>query len=112
MNCIAISSHKSSYPTPIRLEPGDIVTVGRRDQEYPGWIWVITSAGNEGWAPESHIRIGSLETAVAKNAYTSRELDTQVGEYLSCKVELNGWLWVENVNGDSGWVPKTSVRAV
>ena len=111
IDCIAITPHRSNYPDPIRLEAGDAVVLGRKDEQHPGWIWVISPTGNEGWAPESLIRIDTPDSGVATNAYTARELDTQVGERLSCKSELHGWLWVENEKGESGWIPKESVRA-
>lgn len=88
------------------------MTLGRRDDQYPGWIWVKTPSGNEGWAPESLIRIVTPESGEVTTAYTARELNTQVGERLTCMSELRGWLWVENVRGESGWIPKETVEAV
>ncbi len=111
MDYVAVSSHKSKYPDPICLKPGDAVTLGRRDAEYPGWIWVTSPSGNEGWAPESILQIDTAQDGVAIGDYTARELNTQVGERLSGLNELEGWLWVENEKGDSGWVPKSTVRA-
>jgi hypothetical protein len=110
MDRIVITRHRSQYPDPIRFEKGDALTLGRRDDEYPGWIRVVIPSGNEGWAPESYIRIEAPTSGVATRAYTARELNTEVGERLSYKSELNGWLWVENTKGESGWVPKETVR--
>ena len=112
MDCVAHSQHRSKYPDPICLKPGDRVVLGRSDEEYAGWIWVTAPSGNEGWAPESIIRVESPEAGVATAEYTARELDTQVGDRLSCGSELGGWLWVENERGESGWVPKAAVRAI
>ena len=112
MDCIAVTPHRNNYPDPIRLKTGDTVALGRKDDQYPGWIWITTACGDEGWAPESLIRIETKDSGVATSAYTARELDTHAGERLACKSELGGWLWVENEKGQSGWVPKDSVRAI
>ena len=108
---VAVSPHRSNYPDPISFEPGDTVALGRRDAQHRGWIWVTAPSGKQGWAPESFVRISTPEEGVATSAYTARELNTDVGERLSCVTELAGWLWVENEKGESGWVPKDTVRA-
>ncbi len=88
-----------------------MVSLGRRDEQYPDWIWVVSPTGKEGWAPESLIRRDSAESGVVTCAYTARELDTQVGELLICRDEQAGWLWAENEKCESGWVPKETLRA-
>lgn len=108
---IVVTPHRSKYPDPIRLEAGDILRLGRRDREYPGWIWVTTPSDKRGWAPESIIRIDAPSQGVATREYTARELDTEVGERLSCLAELEGWLWAENEAGESGWVPRDTLSA-
>ena len=112
MDRVVVTAHKSKYPDPVCFEPGDTLALGRRDDRYPGWIWVVSPAGKEGWAPESYIRADAPDSGVAIHAYTARELDTRVGELLSCSRELNGWLWVVNENGESGWVPGDTVSTV
>lgn len=111
MKLVVICEHKSEYPNPISFAPDDALVLGRRDDEYPGWIWVLTPSGNEGWAPESLIRVTNPSNGVAMASYTSRELDTRVGEHLFNRRELSGWLWVENEEGKAGWIPKNTVRA-
>jgi SH3-like domain-containing protein len=82
--------------------------VGRRDDEYPGWIWTIVADGNAGWAPESLLEIDG-ETALTKSDYTARELNTQVGDALDVVRELTGWLWVRNERDEEGWIPAATV---
>jgi hypothetical protein len=53
-----IAPHKASYPDPISFSPSDRLKLGRRDDQYPGWIWTTIADGKEGWAPESLIHIG------------------------------------------------------
>ncbi len=111
MRYVAVRQHRSKHPDPISLKPGDPVALGTRDEQHPGWIWVTTPSGKQGWAPESIIRLDTPEGGVATTHYTARELDTRVGDRLSCVRELAGWLWVENEKGESGWVPKSTVGA-
>ncbi len=111
MPLVAVTPHTSAYPDPIRFQPGDPLVLGERDGEYPGWIRVRTADGNAGWAPEQLIEIQSQTRGVALASYTARELDTEAGEVLVCHRELNGWLWVENSRGATGWVPKRTTDA-
>ena len=108
---IITAQHKSSYPDPIQFSPGGRLVLGKQDDEYPGWIWVTTPSGNQGWAPESIIRCESETGGVALEEYTARELNTVVGERLRCTRELAGWLWVENDKGRWGWIPGKTARA-
>ena len=36
MNFVVTTAHRSNYPDPDRLSPGNRVTLGRRDVRYPG----------------------------------------------------------------------------
>jgi len=104
-----ITSHRSSYPRSISFRQGEALTAGRRDDEYPGWIWVTTEDGNAGWAHESLLDLSDTGAAVAREDYTARELDTEEGERVRSLRELDGWAWVENERRQSGWVPVTTL---
>ncbi len=112
MDCTVVVAHVSSYPDPIRFSRGDRVAVGRSDDRYPGWIRVTIDSGNEGWAPQSVLRIEPSGAGVALEEYSAQELDTTVGESVRSLRELAGWLWVEDARGRQGWIPKASVRAL
>ena len=112
MEYVIIAAHKSSFPDPVRSSPGDRLVLGKKDEEYPGWIWVTIPSGLQGWAPESLIRFETEKSGVALEEYTARELDTTEGEHVRCTRELAGWLWVENVAGQTGWIPKKSALAM
>ncbi len=113
MNFIATSEHRSNYPRPIAFEPGDLLKLGEADSEYPGWVWVTTPDGNQGWAPEQYLAVheNSLE-ASANQSYSAYELDTQVGERLEVLQELNQWVLVRNSTGNIGWVPRETTTPV
>ena len=109
---IVVSSHTVDYPNPIQFSKGDELALGERDTEYFGWIWVTTADNNAGWAPESLIERTSSHSGTALCEYTARELDTHIGDIVSCIRELHGWLWVEKKNEESGWIPKDSVTSI
>ncbi len=108
---VAIRYIVISSPNPIQFSKGDQLILRKRDTEYHGWIWVTTADNNEGWAPESLIERTSSNSGNALVEYTARELDTHIGDIVSCIRELHGWLWIEKDNGESGWVPKETVAA-
>jgi len=108
---LAITPHKSVYPEPVEFEEGDLLELGRKDTEYPGWIWVRTSKTKEGWAPEQYIEITGHGTGVGLKNYTARELNTETGEELNVICETNGWYWVEDRRGEKGWVPVETTKS-
>ncbi|MBE9101043.1 SH3 domain-containing protein [Vacuolonema iberomarrocanum] len=107
-----IEAYTTPYPNPVKFEVGEQVSLGQRDDEYPGWIWVTASGGKEGWAPEVLLDIdASGSRATALETYSARELNTHEEEILTVYRELNEWYWVCNADGQMGWVPiKTVTR--
>lgn len=106
MRITAVVAHKNKFHDPVCLSPQDRLVLGKPDTEYPGWIWVRTPSGNEGWTPISAIQIISNTVGIAKESYSARELNTAVGETLILHRERDDWLWVENEMGECGWIPK------
>ena len=107
----ATADYDVSYPHPVSLAPGDRVELGRADTTWPGWVWVRTESGLEGWAPESALeRVADQSQAVAREDYTARELSMKKGDELESLRELNGWLWVRNQHGEEGWVPAFNLK--
>jgi SH3-like domain-containing protein len=104
MRLRVVRQHRSAYPDPVTFEPGDRLEAGRRDKQYPGWIWVTTADGREGWAPEQYLDL-QQSPAVALVQYSARELDTEPGDEVERLEALNGWLLVCNARGECGWVP-------
>uniref|UniRef100_UPI003BB7AF64 SH3 domain-containing protein n=2 Tax=unclassified Endozoicomonas TaxID=2644528 RepID=UPI003BB7AF64 len=99
-----IKRHKSNYPSPISFMAGEVVSIGKYDEEYPGWVWITKTDGNEGWAPVQFLEIDSNKGVATEN-YNAVELNTYVGETLLIEQELNEWGWAKNSLGSFGWVP-------
>ncbi|MCP4981874.1 MAG: ligand-binding protein SH3 [Gammaproteobacteria bacterium] len=111
MIAVVIKEHISNYPRPIKFKSAEHFEVGIEDPEYPGWIWVITREGNEGWAPLEYIEIlPGTRGGIAKYDYCARELDVELGERLQIDDRHCGWLKASNSRGKSGWIPQACVE--
>ncbi len=106
-----IEKYTSAYPDPIKFQKGEKLSVGVRDDEYQGWVRVTTKCGNEGWAPEQYINLGTTQSTAAKD-YNATELSTKLGEVLFIKKVLNEWAWSENSSGQVGWVPCKTIEPI
>lgn len=106
-----IKAHRSSFPKPIEFKFKDSLKVGVEDTEYPGWVWVETEDGNEGWAPVEYVEVFDDATqGIAKRSYFAKELDVEIGEVVQVDITLSGWLYVTNSRGEAGWVPQHCVH--
>ena len=111
MKWVAHTAYTCSYPNPINFRQGECVQLGKRDNEYEGWIWVTTADGNQGWAPIQYLQMDETDgQALALHDYTARELNASAGDQLTLHYELNGWAWVEKRDGSTGWVPCSTIR--
>lgn len=100
----AVKPWKVVYTDPVCGVVGDRFALGRRDDEYPGWVWATSADGRAGWLPESWLRVEG-ESGVLLCHYTAAELPLEPGDVISGELVLNGWLWAINTVGQEGWVP-------
>jgi uncharacterized protein YgiM (DUF1202 family) len=107
---VAISAHEIPERPPIRVEVGERVKVGKRDSEWPAFVFVTSEKGS-GWVPERHLdRRGS--NAVVTKAYDTAELQTGEGDELEVLREdlTSGWAWCRAEDGREGWVPERTLE--
>jgi len=107
---VVVEAHTIPERPPFRLAVGDVVSVGRRDQEWPAFVFVTGSEGS-GWVPARHLSSESgRATAIA--AYDTTELPTSVGDMLEVvtRDDEAGWLWCRSADGREGWVPARTVE--
>jgi len=99
------TAHHSNYPNPIHFRRGEPLRLGKRDDEYPGWVWTTTTDGNQGWAPLVLMDLVDDHSAIAQRDYNARELETEPGDRVEVIEQLNDWSWVIPQDGEPGWVP-------
>jgi hypothetical protein len=97
--------------SPLHLQYGDTVTVGPRDQSWPGWIWVTTADGRGSYVPEDILEHDD-GTALVRIAFSARDLSVTKGETVTGLREVKGWLWCRNSAGEEGWLPEFVLHAV
>jgi D-aminopeptidase len=101
----AVASHAIPLRPPVRVDVGDEVAVGERDDTWPAFVFVTCDKG-EGWIPSRHLT-ASEGSATVRHAYDTTELPTTRGEELGVlrRDDDSGWLWCRNDVGREGWVP-------
>jgi hypothetical protein len=108
----ATEAHAVSDRRAIQVHPGDQVTVGERDDDWPAFSFV-TALDGSGWVPTRHL---STATGAAKvlRAYDTTELPTMAGEVLEVveRDDESGWHWLRNADGREGWVPDRTLEAI
>ncbi|MBJ7264252.1 MAG: ligand-binding protein SH3 [Burkholderiaceae bacterium] len=109
MKYTVVRQHRSEYPYPICLTQGDALTIGARYDGPEGWSeWYFCEVpGQAGaWVPRQLIERVPGTCGLAKEDYSSRELDVDVGDVLSATRHIDGWVWCHRASpDDAGWVP-------
>ncbi len=101
----AIAGYQAAYPNPLILAAGESVQTGRRDPQFPGWVWCTNNSGQGAWVPEKYLDLHG-ETGIARQDYSSAELTVCAGEPLTLLKFESGWYWTRNRAGQTGWVPE------
>ena len=102
--CRVIKAYSSPYTDPWIITKGEILSIGEKESEWPGWIWCTNNSEKSRWVPESYLEISGV-TGKAKQDYNATELSVKVGEEAE-------WFWVINQQGKSGWVPIKNVKII
>lgn len=112
MRARASSDHEVPARLPIRLEPGDEVTVGERDTQWPAFVFVKGRSG-EGWVPSRHLT-ANTGTAVVIAPYDTTEIALAAGEEVAVldRDDESGWWWCRRADGAEGWVPETALDPI
>ena len=103
-HALVVRDYHAQYSHPIAMQAGDRIQIGRRDEDYQGWIWCTHSDGRSGWVPESLVSIDGNDGR-AQCDYTAKELSAVTGEVLELGEAHSGWIWATNSRGESGWLP-------
>ena len=52
-----ISNYDSAYPDPLVFRKGDMLKIGTKTSEWPGWVWCTNENGKSGWIPLKNVKI-------------------------------------------------------
>ena len=106
-----IQSWHVSRPIVVELRAGEIVRIGRRNEQWAAWMWCTGSSGKGCWVPENYLTAHDDGlTGWLTRDYCSAELEIEAGEWLSLHLEEGGWWFACNASGASGWVPASHIR--
>lgn len=109
--CRVIEDYRSPYTDPWIMTKDEILSIGEKESEWPGWIWCTNNSGESRWVPESYLEI-SGKIGKANQDYNAIELSIKVGELLIIEEDEAEWFWVTNQKGKSGWVPIKNVKMI
>jgi hypothetical protein len=96
---------RASYPDPLLVRSGDVLTTGERSDRWPLFLWCTASDGRAGWVPESVLSIETDGAATAHRDYDTAELTVSPGASVTVLERLAGWSWCRDEAGRCGWVP-------
>jgi SH3-like domain-containing protein len=103
--------HIVEYPNPLEVVSGDKVSVGREDDEFPGWRWCKAPDGRQGWIPVE-LLAGEGAEAIVVQEYSARELGVKPGEAVIVEDARHSWLLVRNARGERGWIPERNTETM
>ena len=105
-----IADYRASFPDPIRVKEGDIVTLDfQKKTNISGWVWCTQESGKSGWIPESYLEIQGLTGRMICD-YDAIELTIHVGNILTVHKEESDFYWATDQRDNQGWIPVSHVE--
>jgi hypothetical protein len=115
MKYMVIENHRTEFSNPITLKQGEKVILGEEseDETMPNWIFCKKmDDSNEGWVPKQIIKNQNNYGEIIED-YSAKELDIDKKTIVEGIKELNGWLWLKNIQtNEIGWVPINNLRKI
>jgi len=105
-----LRAYKPQYPDPIEFRAGESIQVGKRDTEWPEFVWATDPRGRSGWVHQDRLS-AHAGLALATRGYSARELEAEAGARVQLLEEAGGWWWVEDERGRRGWLPAKTLSA-
>ncbi|MGP6207480.1 SH3 domain-containing protein [Cuniculiplasma sp. SKW3] len=105
-----IKGHHRSYNLAPTFQSGTKVTMNRRDDEWPSWIWCTDDSGQCAWIPEQLLSLLDFNRAILKTFYDSNELTVEAGEIVYGSKNIDGWVWCRDSAGKEGWIPESNLE--
>lgn len=99
----ANADYEEKDSDPIKLEPGDEISVGLADRAWPGWVWASDRNGNDGYVPEEILEPLGEGRYAAMDAFDPTVLTLRRGDRIESLKQIHGWHWCRNERGEEGW---------
>ncbi|MFX1369151.1 MAG: hypothetical protein ACFFAY_11170 [Promethearchaeota archaeon] len=101
-----IKTHRPESSDSLKMNVGDLLRGEERKTRWDGWIWCTNESGISAGIPEVYLSKQSQSGLYkALRDYDSFELSVDIGGILTVKETAASWAWVENPDGEEGWVP-------
>jgi hypothetical protein len=94
----------------IRFRAGDNLVVGRRNLQFPEFVWCATEDGHAGWVLERRLQMTAPGEAIARSDYDAAQLTVAKNEILDVLERADTWWRCRNASGAEGWVPAGSLE--
>lgn len=106
MKKAVVEDHEASYPDPIAVEAGDVISLSGAKDNWDGyeWLWAEGPDGKAGWVPDTILECHDGKTYAIRR-YSAMELTCRKGEVLLAIEETHGWAWCRSDSGRQDWVP-------
>ena len=72
--CKVISDYKSPYIDPLKIRKAEILRIGNKESEWPGWVWCTNKKGKQRWVPRNYMDIQG-NTGIMLQDYEATELN-------------------------------------
>jgi uncharacterized protein YgiM (DUF1202 family) len=106
-----IKAYTSPYTEPAKFKTGQVLSIGKKDSEWSGWVWCSDESGLSRWVPESYV-ILSENSCTMKCDYEATELQVRIGDSLTATKKEADWYWCKHEDGRIGWVPCDNVKII
>ena len=98
-------------PRPLVLPANEQVNVIRKDESWPGWVW-IKAGGLAGWIPETSLDSCEKPRATTTVPFNGTELSAKKGDVLQAIGSAPGWILARNEARETGWFPLFNLKPV
>jgi hypothetical protein len=104
------ASRARDHVVNIQFRAGATLVVGRRNLQYPEFVWCATEDGQAGWVPEMRFEMTGPGEALATSDHDAAQLTIVKGDILEVLERTQTWWRCRNAAGAEGWVPVDSIE--
>jgi hypothetical protein len=105
------SAYTSTNTDETVIRAGEEIVLGKRCEEWPGWVWCVAADGWQAWVPDSCLEIHDQHARFTRD-YVAREFTVECDDELTVLEDQNGWLFCANSRGEHGWIPANCAETV